>query len=157
MLYHKNVVLALYPLPEPAGTGGAEIVGVLPEGEWLYESEALYGKVDEVYFAVHLSPGTTYDIREQSGYHQVVCHGAGIALTVEAVSVPEAENRGIEQLVAFARRMSEHRPEFKTDGEFEVAYTGWTTEDRLILKHMTSGNLARTINGAECTFEWYSV
>ncbi|MGE7824054.1 hypothetical protein [Paenibacillus sp. NPDC093718] len=157
VLYHKNVVVALYPLPEPAGAGGEEVVGVLPEGEWLYESEALYGKVDEVYFAVHLNPGTVYDIREQSGYHLAVCHGPRVALTVEAVTVREAENRGIGQLAAFARQMSGHTPEFKTDGGFEVAYTGWMTEDRLHLKVMASGSSARTINGAECTFESYSV
>ncbi|GIO94883.1 MULTISPECIES: hypothetical protein [Paenibacillus] len=157
VLYHKNVVLALYPLPELAVAGGEEVVGVLPEGNWMYEAEALYGKVDEVYFAIHLSPGTAYDIREQSGYQQIVCRGDGIALAIEAVSVREAENRGIGQLAAFARQMSGQRPEFKTDGGLEVAYTGWTTEDRLFLKHRGSGSSARMINGAECTFEPYSV
>ena len=62
-----------------------------------------------------------------------------MALTVEAVTVREAENRGIGQLAAFARQTSGHRPEFKTDGGFEVAYTGWMTEDRLHLKVMASG------------------
>ncbi|KOP68642.1 hypothetical protein AMS62_27955 [Bacillus sp. FJAT-18019] len=157
VLYHKNVVLALYPLPEPAGDEGEEVVGVLPEGEWLYESDALYGKVDEVYFAIHLSPGTAYDIREKSGYQLAVCRGDGIALTVEAVSVRDAEHRGIEQLAAFAQRMSEQKPEFKTDGGLEIVYTGWTTEDQLCLKHMASGSSARMINGAEFTFELYSV
>ncbi|KOR89080.1 hypothetical protein [Paenibacillus solani] len=157
VLYHKNVVLALYPLPESADAGGREVVGVLPEGEWLYESEALYGKVDEVYFAIHLSPGTAYDIREQSGYHLAVCRGDGIALTVEAVSVRDAEHRGIEQLKAFSQRMSKQKPDFKTDGGLEVVYTGWTTEDQLCLKHTASGSSARMINGAECTFELYSV
>lgn len=157
VLYHQNVVLALYPLPESVDAGGKEVVGVLPEGEWLYESEALYGKVDEVYFAIHLSPGTTYDIREQSGYQLAVCRGTGIALTVEAVSVRDAEHRGIEELTAFARQMSEHRPEFRIDDGLQVAYTGWMTEDQLCLKHMASGSSVRMINGAECTFELYSV
>ncbi|MFE0596938.1 hypothetical protein [Paenibacillus lactis] len=53
--------------------------------------------------------------------------------------------------------MSGRRPEFKTDGGLDLAYTGWTTEDRLFLKHRASGSSARMINGAECTFELYSV
>lgn len=157
VLYHKNVVLALYPLPESVDAGEREVVGVLPEGEWLYESEALYGKVDEVYFAIHLSPETTYDIREQSGYHLVACRGNGIALTVEAVSVRDAEHTGIEQLAAFAQRMSRQKPDFITDGGLEIEYTGWATEDQLSLKHQVSGSSVRRINGAECTFELYSV
>ena len=63
VLYHKMWCLHCIQLPEPAGDGGGEVVGVLPEGEWLYEAEALYGKVDEVYFAVHLSPGLRMRLR----------------------------------------------------------------------------------------------
>ncbi|RRJ66811.1 hypothetical protein EHV15_30700 [Paenibacillus oralis] len=41
VLYRKNVVMALYPLPEDVPD---LVIGVLPEGEWTFAANAIFGR-----------------------------------------------------------------------------------------------------------------
>ncbi|QSF42805.1 hypothetical protein [Paenibacillus tianjinensis] len=52
VLYHKGTVISLFPVP---GGTDSTVIGVLPKGEWLEQSQAMFGHVDNVYFAVYLS------------------------------------------------------------------------------------------------------
>ncbi|MFX3636312.1 MAG: hypothetical protein ACE3L7_05010 [Candidatus Pristimantibacillus sp.] len=96
VLYHKNVIMALYPVPASEKN---LLIGVLPKGEWLKHSQALFGHVNGVYFAVYLS--VPYEIEEREGYWEVAAVGLPGGVVIEAMEVQEAEKFGVEGLESF--------------------------------------------------------
>ncbi|MEK5477189.1 hypothetical protein NYE70_09555 [Paenibacillus sp. FSL R5-0407] len=159
VLYRKNVVISLYPLPAEAieqdAPEGNEVVGVLPEGEWIYEAEALFGKVDEVLFAVYLNG--SYEIRPMSGYNLAVCRGSRIGVVVEAVSLEDVKTKGINSLTDFAALMAGRTPVFADEGGLTVEYTGLLHEENLRLAKLAEGKAESSVNGTEITFQQYTV
>lgn len=151
VLYHQNTVLALYPLPDEVQ---AEVIGVLPEGEWLQEPEALYGKAEETYFAVYLSG--SYEIRQQDGYRLVVCRGRRSGVVVEAIGEPQAKERGIVHLKQFASEMSLSKPRFIQGEEFRVDYTGMLTGEELSLRAKGRSGAKALIQGQPVSFDHYT-
>lgn len=156
VLYHKNVVLALFPLPWESEDESGEVVGVLPEGEWVSEPEALFGKVKDVLFAVFLSG--RHEIRPMSGYSLVACSGPSVGVVVESVSGKEAGQRGIHNLAGFAAWMAQRRPAFHPGGVLAVDYTGAITGDALSLAGSSAGeDFIPLVNGNKVSFENYTV
>ncbi|MNJ33626.1 hypothetical protein D3C77_283130 [compost metagenome] len=151
VLYHRNVVMALYPLPE---TARDEVIGVIPEGEWLQEPEALYGKVEDTYFAVYLNG--PYEIRKQDGYSLVVCRGRRSGVVVEAVGAAAANEIGIFELGKFASKMSRMKPRFMLDREFQVDYTGMLSGEELSLRIKKDSAPETVIGGQAVCYDHYS-
>lgn len=153
VLYHQNVVMALYPLPDAVRD---EVIGVIPEGEWLQEPEALYGKVEEAYFAVHLSG--PYEIRQQDGYRLVVCRGRRTGVVVEAVGAAAANERGIFDLEQFAKEMSAFKPLFHREGKLEIDYKGFLSGSTLSLRVNEAGarGTLSLLNGHDISFDRYT-
>ncbi|WP_435924732.1 hypothetical protein [Paenibacillus sp. DYY-L-2] len=157
VLYHQNVTLALFPPRERNDDREAgEVVGVLPEGEWICEPEALFGKAEGVLFAVFLSG--RYEIRPMSGYSLVVCSAASVGVVVEALPVKEADQRGVRCLEDFAAWMAERKPAFELGGtSFAVDYNGVMTGDTLSLAGSSLGDFDPLVNGQRISFGNYTV
>ncbi|WP_068784855.1 hypothetical protein [Paenibacillus phocaensis] len=155
VLYHKNVVMAVYSLPEDVP---GQIFGVLPEGEWRFAANGIFGKVEETYFAVYVS--RAYQVRERDGYLQIEAHGRKLAVVVEAMGVPEAGKRGIPGLDGFASEWMSRAPRFEIDGNAErigVSYTTYPEEAKLSLSVEGPGLPGdRRVNGERVELESYS-
>lgn len=129
VLYHKNAVMALYPLPEDVPD---QVIGVLPEGDWTFAANAIFGRAEAVFFGVYLTG--SYEIRRQDGYNLVVCGGRRVGVVIEAMDLEDAERLGISGLEAFASAMSAGAPRFTTEGELGIEYTVFLNGDRLSLR-----------------------
>lgn len=151
VLYHKNVVLSLFPIPEGEKN---TIIGVLPHGEWLQHSQALFGEVADVYFAVYLSQ--PYQVQERSRYLEVIAEGMPGGVVVEAISVKEAVRRGIKGLREFAMVMEQNEPLFECEEGVGVNYTNWNAEQLHLSMDTAEAPLA-LIDGEKVTFDNYSV
>ncbi|AIQ69327.1 hypothetical protein [Paenibacillus graminis] len=151
VLYHQGIVLALFPIPE----GEADtIVGVLPNGRWLKEPAALFGKAGEVYFAVYLSHN--YQLKEREGYLEVSAQGMRSGVVVEAISVKEAAERGTGDLAAFAAERAAQAPSFEAGAALAVQYHS-IKGDRL---QLSTDNLTATkalLNGSPVSLDHYTV
>lgn len=152
VLYHKSVVMALYPVPKGDTN---QLIGVLPRGEWHKEQQSLFGQVGNVYFAVYLSH--SYELIERSRYIEVSAQGLPGGIVVEAVSVKEAGELGIGGLEDFATKMSVHQPDFcVSETRLQVNYTS-LSGDRLQLQAIDNPSVKATINGSPVSFDKYSV
>ncbi|MGN7760292.1 hypothetical protein [Paenibacillus sp. 22594] len=151
VLYHRSTILSLFPVPE-----GEEdtMIGVLPKGEWVKESSALFGKVGDVYFAVYLSHG--YQLIEREAYLEVSAQGMPGGVVVEAISVKEAADRGIGDLMLFAAERAAHAPFFETGATLSVQYDNIEGEQLQLStgEQMTTQAL---LNGSPISLERYTV
>ncbi|MCK8488088.1 hypothetical protein M0651_12975 [Paenibacillus sp. MBLB2552] len=155
VLYHKNVVMSLYTLPEDV-TG--QVNGVLPEGEWLFAANGIFGKVEETYFAVSVS--SAYQIQDRDGYLQVVMDGRNVGIVVEALGDSEATQRGIADLDEFASALWSRAPQFEvvgSAGRIGVAYVTYNEEAKLSLRVKGPGLPGdRWVNGVPVDLKSYS-
>lgn len=156
VLYHKGTVLSLFPVPE--GTDNT-IAGVLPEGEWQQQEQAVYGLVKEVYFAVWLSH--TYQLASRDGYLEVTAAGKHGAVAVEAVTAKEAAAAGLNSLTEFAAAMAARKPVFAAEGvgaEAALSITHTTfTGDLLRLEAGKDNGTVTAVNGSPVSFAEYKV
>ncbi|MEK3878165.1 hypothetical protein [Paenibacillus sp. FSL M7-0420] len=153
VLYHRNTILSLFPVPEGKDTA---IVGVLPLGEWIRQPKALLGHAGNVYFAVYVSH--EYELLERPSYLEVTSKNMPGGVVVEALSTDQAAELGIHSLEEFAAAAMQRAPEF-TEGEIlSATYTAWSGNERLQLnidnKHRGIQSL---INGKPVSFEHYMV
>lgn len=153
-LYHKNVVMALYPLPvEVVG----QVIGVLPEGEWCFAANGIFGKAEDAYFAVFLS--CAYEVRQRDGYLLVEANGRSVGVVVEAVGVPDAERRGIAGLDDFVSALHARAPRFETGGaagSLGAAYTSYAEEAKLSVSVEGPGDPGDPrVNGERVSWERY--
>lgn len=153
VLYYQSVIMALYPVPEEEVN---MMVGVLPKGQWLQQATAIFGQVDQAYFAVYLSH--PFQLKEWPGYLEVSVEGMPGGVTVEAVSVKQALELGIDGLEEFAAVMDSRAPSFRVSQSnlLEVKYRS-ITEDRLYLSTDENAVSTALINGAPLSFENYTV
>jgi hypothetical protein len=155
VLYHHNVVMAVYSLPEKVP---GQVNGVLPEGEWRFTANGIFGKVEETFFAVYVSGD--YQVRERSGYLQVEAEGCCVGIVVEAIGLPEAGERGIKSLDDFILMMKSHAPRFTADvrtGRIDASYTTYAEGIQLTLSVKGPGLPEdRWINGERVNLESYS-
>ncbi|WP_084146876.1 hypothetical protein [Paenibacillus wynnii] len=153
VLYHQNVILTLYPVP--AGEVNT-IIGVLPKGQWLQQPSALYGLVDQVYFAIFLSH--SYSLKQQARYLEVTVDGMPGGVTVEAVSVEKAVELGISGLDEFAAAMTSKAPFFSVSDSdsLQVDYTSTAGDCLQLLAEGDKGAKA-IINSSPVSFEGYRV
>ncbi|WNS44885.1 hypothetical protein [Paenibacillus sp. MMS20-IR301] len=150
VLYHKNTVIALFPVP--AGTENT-IVGVLPKGEWVKQPSALFGFAGSVYFAVYLSHA--YELEERQSYLEVTSADMPGGVVVEALSTGQAAELGIKGLRQFAEAAAQHAPEFTAGDKLSVQYTSRLSGTLL---QLSSGEHPQAlISGSPVSFDHYTV
>lgn len=153
VLFHRNTIISLYPIPEGADD---RVIGILPKGEWLQRPQALFGRVEGVYLAVFLHQG--YKLEEQEDRCVVVSEGLRNGVVVEAVSESEAGEDGVEGLEAFAEKMSGQPPVFEATADgMKASYRGDRGRDLLELTVGAGGLSQAAVNGETIAFDDYTV
>lgn len=153
VLYHRNTILSLFPVPEGEDTA---IVGVLPLGKWIRQPKALFGYAGNVYFAVYVSQD--YELLERPSYLEVTCRNMPGGVVIEALSTDQAAELGIYGLEEFAAAAMKRAPEFTEGESLSAVYTAWSGNEHLQLsldnKHL---GILSQINGKPVSFEHYKV
>ncbi|CAH1193140.1 hypothetical protein PAECIP111892_01152 [Paenibacillus auburnensis] len=151
VLYHKGTVISLFPVPKGKDN---TVIGVLPKGQWLEQPQALFGLVDNVYFAVYLS--NTYELVERKDYLEVQASGMPGGVVVEAMEVKQAVQRGIVSLAEFALEMSAKAPVFEAVTVLAAEYNT-SGGDQLRLEVSEGEGSAALHNGKRISMEDYAV
>ncbi|MEK8132491.1 hypothetical protein WMW72_31805 [Paenibacillus filicis] len=152
VLFDRNVILAVYPIPD---TEPGRVLGVLPKGTWQQDGQSLYVHVpggSGVYFAVHLLQ--PFRIEEASDRLNVISEGRPNAVVVEALDVPEARALGLADLAAFAADRSSRKPVFTAGEELGIRYTGVLGREQ-VLQLAEDGTLHRMVDGQPIDFTVY--
>ncbi|MBM7654331.1 hypothetical protein [Neobacillus cucumis] len=124
VLYRKNVVCALfYNLPMESHPF---IVGYLPKGEWIMDEKDLYGKVGDVYFAVHLY--NPISLIEQERNLLVKSKGNKNGVVIEVLTTNESKSLNIQNLVDFKTYMGSFKAGFALKGGDEMVISYITTQ-----------------------------
>jgi hypothetical protein len=153
VLFHKNVVCALYyKLPEERPPF---IVGYLPKGEWLNAEKDLYGKVGDVYFAIHVANPIT--LIEKESQLLVNSFGNNNGVVIEVLSKNEAKSLNIQNLLQFKNFMESFQVVFEFKGGDELVINYKTTKGRnLKLTYESSKEtVTRLIDDQPVSFEDY--
>lgn len=134
VLYHKNVIISLFPIPQGEKN---TIIGVLPQGEWKQEPNTLYGQVGETYVVIYLSH--SYQLQERSRFIEVSVAGMPGGVIVEALGIMKAAECGIIGLEAFAAAMAHKERNFEVGEVLAANYTNMDGES-LVLSISRSQN-----------------
>ncbi|QUL52543.1 hypothetical protein KDC22_19050 [Paenibacillus tritici] len=151
VLYHKNTILSLFPVP---GGEDTAVVGVLPLGEWIRQPRALFGYAGNVYFAVYLSH--EYKLLERQTYLEVTSADMPGGVVVEALSLDQAAGLGISGLEEFAAAAVHRVPVFAAGEVLSAEYTSWTGSTLLQLSTDGSTPAQALINGTMVSFGHYT-
>ncbi|TCM97841.1 hypothetical protein EV294_103269 [Paenibacillus sp. BK033] len=147
VLYDKNRILTLFPIPEQAEQ--QEIIGVLPKGAWITKETGLFGQVQNGFVSILLHGRYTFEELEE--YNVVRLQGEPAAVAVEILGRQEAEKLAIESLPAFAERMDgvdfTLRQASRLGGK--LAYTGISQQDLLELIVAGPGQSVARLNREE--------
>jgi hypothetical protein len=118
VLFHRNTVIALYPIPPEASQD--EIVGVLPQGTWIQDPLALYGQVGNVYMAVQFMQ--SYQCEEAEGHYTLHSKGRNNGVVMEVMAAHEAIALDIQNVEQFAAVMRANLPTFLAEPVLQVQY-----------------------------------
>jgi hypothetical protein len=152
VLYHKNVIISLFPIPQGEKN---TIIGVLPQGEWKQEPYTLYGQVGETYFVIYLSH--PYQLQERSRFIEVSVAGTPGGVIVEALGIKKAAECGIIGLEAFAAAMAHKERNFEVGEVLAANYTNMDGES-LVLSISRELELPQAqLNGIQISLDHYSV
>ncbi|MEC0133295.1 MULTISPECIES: hypothetical protein [Paenibacillus] len=152
VLYHKNVIISLFPIPQGEKN---TIIGVLPQGEWKQEPNTLYGQVGETYVVIYLSH--SYQLQERSRFIEVSVAGMPGGVIVEALGIKKAAECGIIGLEAFAAAMAHKERNFEVGEVLAANYTNMDGES-LVLSISRESELPQAqLNGIQISLDHYSV
>ncbi|MEK4189039.1 hypothetical protein [Paenibacillus sp. FSL L8-0494] len=152
VLYHKNVIISLFPIPQGEKN---TIIGVLPQGEWKQEPNTLYGQVGETYVVIYLSH--SYQLQERSRFIEVSVAGMPGGVIVEALGIKKAAECGIIGLEAFAAAMAHKERNFEVGEGLAANYTNMDGES-LVLSISRESELPQAqLNGIQISLDHYSV
>ncbi|ETT45840.1 hypothetical protein BSK66_19785 [Paenibacillus odorifer] len=152
VLYHKNVIISLFPIPQGEKN---TIIGVLPQGEWKQEPNTLYGQVGETYVVIYLSH--SYQLQERSRFIEVSVAGMPGGVIVEALGIMKAAECGIIGLEAFAAAMAHKERNFEVGEVLAANYTNMDGES-LVLSISRESELPQAqLNGIQISLDHYSV
>lgn len=149
VLFHKNTIIALYPLPAGAAH---QIVGILPIAEWHQEPGVLIGQTDQVYWAVYLMQ--PFEIVRLADRYVVTSEGPLNGVVLEAISHKDAEQRGLDSFEAFAAEARRNAPVWSSIEKLSVRYTSL---DLSVLELSVDGDgeSEKRINGQPLDFSEY--
>ncbi|GMK48938.1 hypothetical protein PghCCS26_60680 [Paenibacillus glycanilyticus] len=153
VLYDKNRILTLFPVPEHAEQ--QEIIGVLPKGTWIRRVAGLYGQVQNGFVSVLLHGHYTFE--ELEDYNLVRLQGKPAAAAVEILGRDEAEKLAIGSLAAFAERMGGVEFILQQASRLggKLIYTGISHQDLLELIVASPGQSVARKNGEEMNYFRY--
>ncbi|WP_339809879.1 hypothetical protein MKY63_23240 [Paenibacillus sp. FSL R7-0189] len=152
VLYHKNVIISLFPIPQGEKN---TIIGVLPQGEWKQEPNTLYGQVGETYVVIYLSH--PYQLQERSRFIEVSVTGMPGGVIVEALGIKKAAECGIIGLEAFAAAMAHKERNFEVGEVLAANYINMDGES-LVLSISRESELPQAqLNGIQISLDHYSV
>jgi len=155
VLFHKNVVCALYHgFPNESHPF---IVGFLPKGEWLQDGKNLYGRVGDVFIAIHLA--NPFSLIEKGRNLLVKSFGSSNGIAIEVLSEYEINSRNIHNFMEFTQYMESQTFIFELQGGDELAIQYQTTQgDQLKLEYDTlSEKVTRFIDGQPIHFDNYKL
>lgn len=151
VLYHKNTIIALYPIPEDVPN---QIVGVLPKTDWQQERNVLLGQTGHVYFAVYLMQ--LYQLELLNDRCTVTSGGSRNGVVMEVMSNTTAARLGLNSFEAFAAEAKRNQPVWSSDESFAVQYI--TLEQaKLRISIDRHGNPDKRINEQPIDFTGYSL
>ncbi|OBZ13492.1 hypothetical protein [Bacillus sp. FJAT-26390] len=151
VLFHKNTIAALYPLPADAVN---KIVGVLPNTDWLQEPGFMLGQTNNVYVAVYLMQ--PYEVDKLADRYVVTSDGGRNGVIIEAIRKQEARQRGISSFEAFAAEARLHAPAWSSDEKLSVRYAT-LEQNELKLSIGGQGSIVKSVNGLPIDFSEYAL
>jgi hypothetical protein len=151
VLYHKNTIIALYPIPEDVPN---QIVGVLPKTDWQQEQNVLLGQTGDIYWAVYLMQ--PYQAELQNDRCIVTSEGSRNGVVMEVMSSKTAEGLGLASFEAFAAEARRNHPVWPSDESFSVQYTT-LEQTQLRISTGRHGNPDKRINEQPIDFTGYSI
>jgi hypothetical protein len=145
VLYDKNRILTLFPVPDHAKH--QEIIGVLPKGTWIREEAGLFGQVQNCFISI-LVKGS-YTVQQLESYDEVRLHGEPAAIAVEVIGSDEAEQLGIQNVSSLAEcfRRASLTLEPIVGQTGTLTYRGICSPDILELAVQAAGDVQARING----------
>ncbi|KZE80450.1 hypothetical protein AV654_13195 [Paenibacillus elgii] len=158
VLLDKDTVIAVWDVP-PDAEAVDTLVGCLPKGEWHFEERSAYGKLGQVFAAVHLlQPLSVKEQNDRLSAASLLSNGRN-AVVVEAMRAAEAEAFGVftlEDWRALAGA-SDKQPAFEDGKEtLSVAYTT-RRGHRLQLTVRGETIVQRTVDGVTVAFDDYTI
>jgi hypothetical protein len=151
VLFHKNTIAALYPLPAGAGN---QIIGVLPNADWLQEPGVLLGRTNNVYVAVYLMQ--PYEVEQLADRYVVTSAGFRNGVLIEAIRKQEAQQRGISSFEAFAAEARLRAPAWSSDEKLSVRYAA-LDQSELELSIDGQGSIVKSVNELSIDFSEYTL
>lgn len=151
VLFYKNTIMALYPIPE-----GEEkkMIGILPVADWHQEWNSLLGQTDHVYWAVYLMQ--PYHMSKLADRCIITSESSRNGVVIEAIAKTDAEQLGLHSFEAFISEAKRRNPVWKSRGSLEVQYTNMKqTVLQLAIDH--EGSSFKSINGQPVDFNRYTV
>lgn len=151
VLFHKNTIVALYPLPSDTGN---QIIGILPSMEWRKEAGMLLGKAKDVYLTVYLMQ--PYVFEQETDRIIVTSEGSQNGIIIEATHVQDAQQRGLNSFEAFVAESKRNAPLWSNNEKLGVRYT---SQDHSVLELCVDSHAVshKSINGKSIDFSAYKL
>lgn len=132
VLYSKNRILTVFPVPETAEH--QQIIGVLPKGTWVKEEAGLFGQVQNCFVSILLKG--SYSVRPLDSYEEVRLQGEPAAVAVEVIGPEEADKLGIHDASSLAElsRTASLTLETAFNEAGKLAYRGISSQEVLALE-----------------------
>ncbi|WNR42622.1 hypothetical protein [Paenibacillus roseipurpureus] len=147
VLFHRNVVMASYDIPEHAPS---YIKGCLPLGEWVEEPNALFGLCGTVYMAVFIQQAFKREVLADRCF--VTSQGYRNGVVVECIDKADADRLGIQSFSQFVNLMRTKQPSFGNEIAYESLY-----HHRLLLSSDPNQEISAVIDDEMIDFSSYTV
>jgi hypothetical protein len=151
VLFHQNTIVALYPLPDEASP---TILGVLPLANWHQDTNLLLGQTGNVYWAVYLMKPYTLELL--SDRCLIKSEGRQNGVVIEAISLSDAQRRGISSFSAFQEEARNNIPAWSAEAKLSVRYKAFNGSVLQMDAHVSSTG-GRWINGQAVDFSDYTL
>jgi hypothetical protein len=153
VLYHRNALIASYHIPDDQPE---QIIGCLPVGNWVEETNGLFGLCGNVYMAVHIQQ--PYQREVLADRSVVISKGRSNFVVVECIDKIAAHTQGIANIQQFASVMKQKQPSYiqSKEDEFRITYTT-LNDETLVLSSGPDSEICRSVNGKAVDFTTYTV
>ncbi|MZQ84204.1 hypothetical protein GQF01_18985 [Paenibacillus sp. 5J-6] len=151
VFFHRNTIIVDYQIPQ---NHQDQIIGCLPEGEWVEEEHALFGLCGNAYIAVYVQQSYQREVRTDRSI--ITSSGSKNAVVIECIDKQEAMNKGIEDVRQFADTMRHRHPEHAHSAEngSVLIYTT-LNDDVLVFESGPDREPGRLVNGQAVEFAAY--
>ncbi|WP_407272278.1 hypothetical protein [Radiobacillus sp. PE A8.2] len=148
VLYHKNVVCALYQNLQ--ASDHPYIIGYLPKGDWIAKDRAIYGETGDTYIAIHLQQ--PYNITEMEDRFVVKSDGDNNSVVVEVIDKQEASRLLIYDVNEFRKQVESRK---SSNDDLSLIYKTIDNEKLELASTRDAEKIYRRINDQSIDFENY--